>query len=159
MRARGVRVAIISNAGAIGQSLAENLASRRVSYVQVTLLGPNAEIHDSIAGPGTFHSRVKGIKRLVSAGVPVGAAFICARTNSNHAADTYKLFRNLSAAAHFVFMRFNPSGYGAESIQKLLPRLSDVKLALSQVNSFAAEQEIRVYNKMPIPLCMIEESD
>jgi radical SAM protein with 4Fe4S-binding SPASM domain len=56
-------------------------------------------------------------------------------------------------------MRFNPSGYGVESIQKLLPRLSDVKLALSQVNSFAAEQDVRVYNKMPIPLCMIEESD
>ena len=119
---RGLAVAIISNGGLIDAGSAASLAARKVDYVQVTLAGPNREVHDALCGKGSFDRTVGAVARLVAAGVAVGGSFLCTRQNFAAAGATLQRMHDLGVRHHFAFNRFNPSGAAAARVDDLLPR-------------------------------------
>lgn len=157
IRARGPKVCMISNAIAVDQTMARELAKRAISYVQTTLVGASEETHDPIAGTGSFSRRVSGIKHLVAAGVPVGGAFICTRENYAETETTMRLLHGLGAHAHMCFMCFSPAGYSIQHMAQLLPTRRQVADALRQANRFAEATGRMVHNKIPIPPCQIDQ--
>jgi len=50
--AESVGVQIISNGGMVSEGIAKRLREQRVRYVQVTLNGPDAELHERHVGNG-----------------------------------------------------------------------------------------------------------
>ena len=153
---KGVKVAVISNASTVDDDLARKLSKMPVSYVQVTLLGPDAETHDSIAGVGSFQARVDGISRLVWAGVNVGGAFVCTSSNYYCTEATMNFLYNIGARNHMCFVRFSPAGYSVKNKNNLLPTQKQVIKAIEQANRFGMYKKIKIYNKIPIPPCLIE---
>jgi radical SAM protein with 4Fe4S-binding SPASM domain len=159
INARGLPVAIISNGGLIDQHAAEQLAARNVHYVQVTLGGPEEQLHDAICGDGSFRRTTRGVVRLVGQGVAVGGSFLCTRNSYASAADTLERMLSLGIRHHYAFNRFNPSGCGAEHLYALMPTRSHVLTALAQANQFAESHDVQISCTMPIPPCMLDQRD
>lgn len=67
-----MRFSILSNGTLITDEIAERLAGTgRCDYVQVSIDGSCAEVHDSFRGKGSFEKAVSGIRVLQAHGVPV----------------------------------------------------------------------------------------
>ena len=156
---RGLPVALISNGGLIDRTSAESLAARNVQYVQVTLAGPDGELHDALCGPGSFERTAAAVRSLGAANVAVGGSLLCTRQNFAAAGETLERMHKLGVRHHFAFNRFNPSGCGASHLGELLPRRSEVLSALAQANRFAASRGVKIHCTMPIPRCMLDERD
>lgn len=69
-RAAGLRVLLFTNATLVTERIAARLAAAGVGRVTVSLDGFEAE-HDAIRGAGAFARAVRGIRRLVAAGLTV----------------------------------------------------------------------------------------
>ena len=77
-----MRFSILSNGGLITPAIASYIASTgRCNYVQISVDGSNAEVHERIRGPGSFQGAVSGIKILQSAGVNVTSRVTIHRYN------------------------------------------------------------------------------
>lgn len=69
-----MRFAILSNGTLIDDERATRLAeTRRCDYVQVSIDGSRAEVHDTCRGRGTFEKTVKGVRHLQEHGIRVAA--------------------------------------------------------------------------------------
>ena len=64
---RRLAVRILTNGTLIGEREARSLAELG-ARVQVSVEGPDAEVHDAIRGPGTFAQAMEGVERLRRAG-------------------------------------------------------------------------------------------
>jgi pyrroloquinoline quinone biosynthesis protein E len=158
VRARGVRIQIVSNGGLVDDALAERLAGYDVSYVQVTLDGPNAKIHDEhVGGQGHFKKTLAGIRALRKAGVPVVGCIVVTRKNAARIAETLGLFRDLDVK-HIALSRFSPAGYAASHAAELLPSRDDLLTAFRQAIPFA-KRGMDVTCTMPVPPCTVETEE
>jgi len=159
INARGLSVALISNEGLIGERCAEMLATRDVAYVQVTLAGPDADMHDSLCGAGAFDAVMRAITTLGSANVSVGGSLLCTHKNSGAALATLSLMYDAGVRSHFAFNRFNPSGHAVSHMRDLMPTRSDVLSAIQAADQFAKDRGLTIHCTMPIPHCMVSEED
>ncbi len=160
VKSKGVGIQIISNGGLIDDRIAEKLAPYRVSYVQVTLDGPEAAVHDEhVGGEGHFDKAIAGIKALKKAGVPVVGCIVVTKKNAPRVAETLTLFRSLGVR-HIALSRFSPAGYAARHAAELLASRDDLLVAFRQAIPFATEadkeQRMRLTCTMPVPPCAVE---
>jgi radical SAM protein with 4Fe4S-binding SPASM domain len=155
----GLPVAIISNGGVLTNAVARKLAARNVAYVQITLAGPTADLHDAVCGAGAFHNTRRGVASLVRHGIKAGSSFLCTRHNCYSAAATLELMLDLGAGHHIAFNRFNPSGQARSQLRALLPTRSETLVALRQAEAFAARHDRQIHCTMPIPFCMVEAGE
>lgn len=80
--ANKMRFSILSNGGLITPEMAKVIASTgRCDYVQVSVDGSCASVHDRLRGTGAFEGAIRGIKTLKEAGVPVTARITIHRYN------------------------------------------------------------------------------
>ncbi|HZO11787.1 MAG TPA: radical SAM protein [Polyangiaceae bacterium] len=152
----GVAVQIISNGGLITERVAERLAPYGVRYVQVTLNGPNRELHEEHVGPGHFEPTLRGVRALRKHGVPVVGCVVVTHKNASRLGEILELWRSLDVH-HIALSRFSPAGYAVSHAAKLLPTLGDMEDAFGQALPHARDG-MRVSCTMPIPPCMIETS-
>jgi SynChlorMet cassette radical SAM/SPASM protein ScmE len=67
-----MRFSILSNGSLIDDTIAAFIAeTKRCNYVQVSVDGSSAEVHDSCRGNGSFDKAIRGIKTLQKQTVPV----------------------------------------------------------------------------------------
>ncbi|MBI4701067.1 MAG: radical SAM protein [Deltaproteobacteria bacterium] len=159
LRERRTSAQIISNGGLIDEALAARLAPYALRYVQVTLNGPAAPLHDEHAGgPGHFARAVAGIRALARAGVPVGGCTVLTRKNAASVGAILALFQSLGVR-QVALSRFSPAGRAVRHAAALLPTLGDVAAAFVQALPFAREHGMQLSCTMPVPLCMIEAKD
>jgi radical SAM protein with 4Fe4S-binding SPASM domain len=152
---KGVRIQIISNGGLIDESVATRLAKYDVSYVQVTLDGPNAELHDAhVGGEGHFEKTITGIRALTKVGIHVVGCIVVTKKNAARVAETLALFRSLGVR-QIALSRFSPAGYAAKHVAELLPSRDDLLVAFRQAIPFA-QAEMHVSCTMPVPPCAVE---
>ena len=78
----GVGVQIISNGGLVTDKIAERLAPYDVRYVQITLNGPDAALHEEHVGEGHFDKTIRGIEALRERGVAVVGCVVVTRLNA-----------------------------------------------------------------------------
>jgi radical SAM protein with 4Fe4S-binding SPASM domain len=160
VRAKGVKIQIISNGGLVDETLAQRLAPYGVSYVQVTLDGPTAELHDDhVGGKGHFDKTIIGIKALRAAKIPVVGCIVVTKKNAHHVAETLALFETLDVK-DIALSRFSPAGYAARHVAELLPSRDDLLVAFRQAIPFAngerSARKMRITCTMPVPPCAVE---
>jgi len=80
--ANKMRFAILSNGGLITSEISKFIASTgRCNYVQVSVDGSCATVHDRLRGTGAFDGAIRGIKTLQDAGVQVTSRVTIHRYN------------------------------------------------------------------------------
>lgn len=155
VKARGVGMQMISNGGLVTPELAARLAPYGLHYVQITLDGPTAELHDAhVGGDGHFVRTLAGIRALTAAGVPVVGCIVLTRKNAAHVAETLALFRELGVA-RIALSRFSPAGYAARNAAALLPSRDDLLVAFRHALPFA-RAGMDIMCTMPVPPCAVE---
>jgi MoaA/NifB/PqqE/SkfB family radical SAM enzyme len=81
LHARGVGIQMISNGTLVTDAIAARLSQYRVRFVQITLNGPNEQLHEAHVGRGHFAPTLEGIARLRAHGVPVvGCVVVTTKT-------------------------------------------------------------------------------
>lgn len=110
---------ILTNATLITKNLAKRLSSINIHYVQVSLDGSNAEIHDKIRGvPDAFNLTISGIKNLIENGIKVSVAATFSKNNFEDVEKIYELAKNLGASS-FLFGFVFPVGRGKDNFKHL----------------------------------------
>ncbi|HEX6276395.1 MAG TPA: radical SAM protein [Polyangiaceae bacterium] len=149
-------VKIISNGGLVTRAFAERLARHRVAFVQITLNGPDAALHEElVGGTGHFRPTLAGIRLLVEHGVPVVGCTVVTRKNAARVGETLELFRSLGVE-RIALSRFSPAGYAARNAAALLPSRTDLLAAFEQAAPFARDHGMKLHVTMPVPPCAVE---
>lgn len=160
IHSEGVGIQIISNGGLIDDDIATRLSRYPVGYVQVTLDGPTAALHDAhVGGVGHFDATLAGISALRRAGVSVVGCIVVTRKNAAHVAEILTLFSSLGVR-YIALSRFSPAGYASRHVAELLPSRDDLLVAFRQAIPFVTEEDperkMRIVCTMPVPPCAVE---
>jgi radical SAM protein with 4Fe4S-binding SPASM domain len=155
-----LRALIISNGGLITETIAARLAPFQPLFVQITLNGPNALVHEAHVGTGHDHyeKTLRGIAALQHHGVAVGGCVVITRNNAAMVGDILAHFEQLGVR-DVALSRYSPAGYAAEQVAELLPSRSDVVRALTLAEPYARDRGMTVQVTMPVPQCVVEHSD
>lgn len=137
--AEGFEVYILSNGILVTKEKASRLSDLGVRGVQVSMEGPEA-IHESIRGRGSFASSIKGVNRLLDAGLEVTLN----TTLSDINVDTFMEMKDLaiSIGVHRLgFSRLVPSGKGTQMIENMLPidHVKDLYAEIERIKSDSIE--------------------
>ncbi len=151
----GVGIQMISNGALVTEELSERLAERKLRYVQVTLNGPDAALHEALVGPGHFDKTVRGIELLRTHGVPVVGCIVITKTNHAQVGDTLALFAALGVR-QIALSRFSPAGYATRHAARLLPTRGELLIAFRQALPFGRERGMKLHSTMPVPPCTVE---
>jgi MoaA/NifB/PqqE/SkfB family radical SAM enzyme len=134
---RGFEIYLLSNGTLIDGKKARRLSELATKGVQISMEGPE-HIHDAIRGRGSYSASVKGISRLLDAGVKVTMNVTLSGLN-------VAFFRELVALASSLgvqrlgFSRLVPSGRGAGLLNSMLGK-EDVRSAYAEIFSLSAGQ-------------------
>lgn len=155
LRERRTPVQMISNGGVVTDALAARLAPYNVSYVQITLNGPDAELHEDHVGKGHFEKTLAGIRSLRAHGVTVVGCVVVTRKNAHRLGEILELWGSLGVT-HIALSRFSPAGYAVDHVAALLPGRSDLIAAFDQALPFARDRGFSISVTMPVPPCAID---
>lgn len=158
LKDRGARVQFISNGGLITERIAERLAAYDVTYVQVTLNGPTAELHEAHVGPGHFEPTLRGIRALARHGVPVVGCVVVTRQNGPVLGEILELWHSLGVR-QIALSRFSPAGFAVSHAARLLPTRASLIEAFEQAVPYARDRGMRISCTMPVPPCTMELTD
>lgn len=101
-----MRFSLLSNGALIDDEIAAFLANTgRCDYVQVSVDGSDAEIHDSCRGQGSFEGAIRGIRTLQRHRVNVAVRVTIHRKNVS----------DLENIAHFLLEEMGLPGFGTNS--------------------------------------------
>jgi pyruvate-formate lyase-activating enzyme len=149
-----------TSAGTIGTMLRRKaFAAEALPFLDEALFslhGPNAEVHDALAGREGSFDQVTEALALALTTKPDFNAFVntvVTRDNIHHLPDTVALAARLGAQL-IVVSNTTPEGKGADRYQQLavpLPVLADV---LPRVPAHAGDAIIRFFG---IPMCLLGE--
>ena len=81
--------------------LKESLGRGRVSF-QISLDGPNAELHNAIRGKGAFERTIEAIPRVIAASYEVAISTAVSRHTAAHMTEMTRLVGRLGARAHHI---------------------------------------------------------
>lgn len=157
-KAKGVGIQMISNGGLVTEAIAERLAPYRIRAIQVTLDGPNAEVHEAHVQGEHFDATIAGIKALRRHGVRVVGCIVVTRKNAALVGEILELFHELDVEI-VALSRFSPAGYAARHAAELLPSRSDIVVALGHGEAQAIRHGFDLQVTMPVPPCVIEHRD
>jgi radical SAM protein with 4Fe4S-binding SPASM domain len=135
---------VLSNGTLIDKKTAKELGKLNLTYVQISLDGSKASIHEKIRGVrGCFDRTLKGIRNLVREGVRVAIATTFSKYNVKDAKRIYKLAEELGVSA-FLFGFVFPVGRGKEHYNCLSLSINEIK----EIQKFLLEKEKK--GKVPV---------
>jgi radical SAM protein with 4Fe4S-binding SPASM domain len=117
-RKNGYKVAILTNGCLITKEDAGKASALGIADIQISLEGPH-EIHDSIRGPGSFTSAVKGARLLIDAGNCVSANMTLSRLNIDSIEETAETAK-YAGFSGIGFSRLVPCGSGEKLLDSML---------------------------------------
>ncbi|RYZ89000.1 MAG: radical SAM protein [Proteobacteria bacterium] len=146
------RISILTNGTIIKEKMVGQFKPYKNLQFQVSLDGPNAEIHDTVRGSGNFDRALEGIRLLQNANFKVKALAVLSRRNSSLIEDFFKL----AARRQFEsmnFVRLVPEGYGRKLVdentdQPLLGR--ELKAAMEAIVQMMAKYRVRSHVQAPL---------
>jgi radical SAM protein with 4Fe4S-binding SPASM domain len=109
--------------------------------LQVSLEGPNAEIHDKLRGKGSFDKAVDGIKRLISIGITPIVSTAISKLNEKDIASTSRFLSKLGIQEHNVLW-MHAKGRGASNLSDLYVPSDNIALAMKKLKKEYKEQEM-----------------
>jgi SynChlorMet cassette radical SAM/SPASM protein ScmE len=121
------RVSINTNATRMDEKILSYLScSKRLDYIQVSLDGPNAEVHDQIRGLGSFKQLVKGVDLLRSYDIPFFYYVVVHKSNQRHIGEMVRFGRS-TGASQVAFSTLVPQGNALGHLNELLLPYDDQK--------------------------------
>jgi len=117
----GISVNIATNGTLITSETAEKLKDIGVSFVQVSLEGPNEEVNDKIRGKGSFRKAIKGLENLINVGIKTSIMMTVSKYNINYIDKMIDLGLQVGVSS-VTFNRFIPIGRGKSSSNFTLSR-------------------------------------
>ncbi len=114
--------------------------------IQVSLEGPNAEIHDKLRGKGSFVQAVEGIKKLVSIGIIPIVSTAVSKFNEEHIEDTSMFISKLGVKDHHILW-MHTRGRGASNADDLYVPAEKVTQIMKDLRKVYEEQEVIVDNE------------
>ncbi|MBI2859392.1 MAG: radical SAM protein, partial [Chloroflexi bacterium] len=126
----------------------KSIANGRV-LMQVSLEGPDAATNDAIRGDGNFDLAVRGIKRLVEAGLPPIVTTTLTRLNYKEAARTTGFLATLGVKDHHILW-LHARGRMRQATQALLLEGCSVAETMAGLARTAAERGMIVDNTASI---------
>jgi radical SAM protein with 4Fe4S-binding SPASM domain len=114
--------------------------------IQVSLEGPNAEIHDKLRGKGSFDKAVEGIKRLIDIGIIPIVSTAINRFNEKHVAETSKFLSRLGVREHNILW-MHTKGRGASNVNELFVPAERITRIMRELRKLYKENEIIVDNE------------
>lgn len=109
--------------------------------LQVSLEGPNAEIHDKLRGKGSFDKAVDGIKRLISIGITPIVSTAISKLNEKDISSTSRFLSKLGIQEHNVLW-MHAKGRGASNLSDLYVPSDNIALAMKKLKKEYKEQEM-----------------
>ncbi len=109
--------------------------------LQVSLEGPNAEIHDKLRGKGSFDKAVDGIKRLIMIGITPIVSTAISKLNEKDIAGTSRFLSKLGIQEHNVLW-MHAKGRGASNLNDLYVPSDNIALAMKKLKKEYKEQEM-----------------
>lgn len=109
--------------------------------LQVSLEGPNAEIHDKLRGKGSFDKAVDGIKKLISIGITPVISTAISKLNENDIKKTSRFLSKLGIQEHNLLW-MHAKGRGANNVSNLFVPAEKIASAMKKVKKTYKEQEI-----------------
>ena len=101
---------ILTNGTLITKEKAERLALLKGKpFLQISLEGSDAKIHDSMRGEGSFELAVNGIKNLIEAGIVPTITTTITKLNKNNAVDAHRFIASLGIKIHHI-LYLHPKG-------------------------------------------------
>ncbi len=114
---KGFYISVATNGTLITEEVAKRLKDSGVRYVEISIDGPNAEIHDAFRGvKGAFERSINGIKNAKKAGIEVGIATVATHHNLDSIPEIVDLARELNVDRLIVF-NFIPTGRGKNIVK------------------------------------------
>jgi len=115
---KGFYISVATNGTLITEKVAERLKEVGVRYVEVSLDGTSAEIHDKFRGVnGAFERAVNGIENARDAGLSTGIATTVTHYNLDELPEMIEVGRRLKVDRFIVF-NFIPTGRGEDIIRE-----------------------------------------
>ena len=149
----GLRVNLITNGTLLaGNDRARRLADAGLISAQVSLEGPNAEVHDGLVGvDGSFERTLAGLEAFRAAGVHVHTHTTINALNAEHLGGLVELVARLELARMSMNMVI-PAGSAADlSIQVSYERIGEIVLSARDA-ARAAGVGFMWYS--PTPMCI-----
>ncbi len=113
--------------------------------LQVSLEGPNAEIHDRLRGKGSFDAAVRGIKNLIGIGIIPIVSTAVSKLNENHIAKTSRFLSKLGIQEHNLLW-MHAKGRGASNAEELFVPAENIAGVMKKLKGLYREQEIILDN-------------
>jgi SynChlorMet cassette radical SAM/SPASM protein ScmE len=122
-----VRIAVNTNGTRLRKDVLAHLAeSGRLNYVQVSLDGPNAAVHDALRGSGSFAMLCKGIDRLQRYQIPFHFFVVVHRLNFRHLEEIVRFAQNCGAK-RTAFSALLPQGSAIDHLNELMLTFKEKK--------------------------------
>ncbi len=158
LRARDIRVTLISNGRLLTDAAVASLIDRGVDLFELPLLSHQPELHDRLsAAPGAWDSVLAAMAHIRRHGGRAVASFVATHLNIGDLYETIRLAFAFGASA-VMFNRFNPGGRGRRHLDELLPSVEQVSRALGVAEAASLEFGIPIACSIPIQSCLIDVS-
>ena len=128
-----------------------------VEMIQIPILAPDAELHDSITGlAGSWQRAVATARKIArwdsSRLIPV---FILSALNISHILPTLELYRDLGVK-HIMFNRFNVGGLGIQHWKALRLTTQQLQDTFAAASRFLVENNMVANSGVCSPICILD---
>ncbi len=158
IKSRGVRVSIITDGAQLDESSAASLVRQGVSAVQPTVLAGEAELHDSLRGPGAFRQVTRAMAAAASAGLAVNVCMVITNQNWHQAARVAQLAFALGARG-LALSRFCPAGAASGQASTLMPEARQVRACAEAAAQACRAVGLPLATAVTIPACVWKDPE
>jgi len=140
LREKGILVASITNGYNLDDEVIKEMAAN-LAILQVTLDGPNAEIHDQLRGRGSFEQAMKTIERLKYYNLhQLRIAFTCTSRNIRYFPEMLDLCLQIGAN-DLRTMQLVPVGRAFRN-KKLWANKNDLEMVKNQIEAWTKDEKV-----------------
>lgn len=148
----GLWTNLITNGTLLDRENVRALKEAGLSSAQVSIEGPNPEVHDRITGlAGSFKATIRGIGLLRDAGIPVHTNTTISRNNIGWLRDIIGLAKGLGLSRLSMNLLI-PCG-AAQNRKDIWVSYSDISTHILELKRHAASEGIKFLWYSPLPMC------
>jgi radical SAM protein with 4Fe4S-binding SPASM domain len=149
----GMWTNLITNGTLLTTKVVKKLKDAGLSSAQVSLEGPNAQIHDSLTGcQGAFDRTVGGIIHLHDAGIPVHTNTTVSQQNLSYLKEIVQFVKSVGLSRLSMNLCI-PCGAAVKK-PHLWVTYEEIGAHIQQVKHFADREQVSFLWYSPVPVCM-----
>jgi radical SAM protein with 4Fe4S-binding SPASM domain len=148
----GLWTNLITNATLLDNNRVQVLKQSGLSSAQVSIEGPEPQLHDRITGkPGAFDATIEGIELFQKAGIPVHTNTTISRHNIDYALDIVSLAKKMGLSRLSMNLLI-PCGSALKK-RDIWVSYSEIGDRILQLKHHAANLELKFLWYSPLPMC------